>query len=236
MNNEITRMKTPVYRYPLNLQLFAEGDPEPNPEPTPPAPEPEKTFSQAELDEIVAKRLARDRKGREDYDDIKTKLAALEQAEEERKKAEMTEAERLAAELEEARKQAQAAEEAKGAAITSANQRLINAEFKTLARDANIPVDRLDAALKLGDLSTVTVDDAGNVVGAKEAVDALIAANGYLAEKAQPKPIGSPSGGNGDPQDRTKEQLLKEAAEKARKTGRIEDRMAYAALKEELTK
>lgn len=229
MNNEITR-----YRYPLNLQLFAEGDPEPNPEPTPPAPEPEKTFSQAELDEIVAKRLARDRKGREDYDDIKAKLAALEQAEEERKKAEMTEAERLAAELEEARKKAQEAEEAKNTALSSANQRLINAEFKTLAREANIPADRLDAALKLADLSAVTFDEAGNVVGAKEAVDALIAANGYLAEKAQPKPIGSPSGGNGDPQDKTKEQTLAEAAEKARKSGKPEDFAAFAALKRKL--
>lgn len=233
MKNETTR-----YRYPMNLQIFAEDPtPEPDPQPTPdPTPEPEKTFSQAELDEIVAKRLARDRKGREDYDEVKAKLAALEQAEEERKKAAMTETERLAAELEEARKKAQEAEEAKSAALTSANQRLINAEFKTLAREANIPAERLEAALKLAELSEVTVDDYGNVIGAKEAVDALVAAHGYLVEKAQPKPIGSPSGGNGDPQDKTKEQLLKDAAEKARRTGRIEDRMAYAALKEELAK
>ncbi|MEC0328687.1 DUF4355 domain-containing protein [Paenibacillus macerans] len=216
MKNEMTR-----FRYPLNLQLFGEegggADPNPDPNPNPPAPEPEKTFTQAEVDEIVAKRLARDRKGREDYDDIKAKLTALEQAEEERKKAEMTEAERLAAELEEARKQAQAAEEAKTSALAAANRRLISAEFTTLAREANIPADRIPAALKLADLAGVTVDEEGNVVGAKEAVDALVAAHGYLVEKPapQPKPIGSPSGGSGggNPDDDERKTLEAQLAE-----------------------
>jgi hypothetical protein len=201
MENEINRS-----RYPMNLQLFAEGDADPDPNPTP-DPTPDKTFTQADLDRIVADRLARDRKGREDYDDIKTKLTALEQAEVDRDKA-----------------------------LTTANQRLIDAEFRSLAREANIPTDRLAAALKLADLTDVTLDGEGNAVGVKEAVEALVSANTYLIEKAQPKPIGGASGGKSDPPDKTKEQLLKEAADKARKTGRIEDRMAYAALKEKLTK
>lgn len=227
MTNELIR-----YRYPLNLQIFAE-DPAPEPEPNPdPTPEP-KLVPQDEVDRIVADRLARERKKYADYDDIKAKLTALEQAEEERKKAAMSEAERLAAELEEARKQAQEAEEAKSAALTSANQRLINAEFKAQARDANIPADRLSAALKLADLSAITVDGEGNVVGAKEAVAALVAAHGYLAEKTQPKPIGGPSGGDPLP-EKTKEQLLEAAAEKARQSGRLEDQVAYAKLKREL--
>ncbi|WP_178023026.1 scaffolding protein [uncultured Paenibacillus sp.] len=229
MNTETT----PVYRYPLNLQLFAENGPPADPEPTPePAPEP-KLVPQDEVDRIVADRLARERKKYADYDDIKAKLAALEQAEEERKKAEMSEAERLAAELEEARKKAQEAEEAKSAALTSANQRLINAEFRALARDANIPADRLDAALKLADLSAVTVSEDGNVTGAKEAVEALVTAHGYLVEKAQPKPIGGASGAEPTP-EKTKEKLLEAAAEKARKSGRLEDQVAYAKLKREL--
>lgn len=85
-----------VSRYPMNLQLFAEGDPDPaDPTPDPAPPAPDKTFSQAELDRIVAERLARDRKGREDYDDIKTKLTALEQAEADRDKALTTANQRL---------------------------------------------------------------------------------------------------------------------------------------------
>lgn len=218
-------------RYPMNLQLFAEGDPEPNPEP----PAPEKTFTQADLDRIVADRLARDRKGREDYDDIKTKLTALEKAEAEREAAKLTETERLQAEKADAEKKAQEAESKGTAALAAANQRLIDAEFKVLARELNVPAERLTAALKLADLTGASVDDAGNVTGVKEAVEALIAENAYLVAEVKPKEIGKPSGG-GDPHDKTKEQRLKEAAEKARKTGRIEDRMAYSALKDELNK
>ncbi|OMD27492.1 phage scaffolding protein [Paenibacillus odorifer] len=232
MENEFKRSK--VSRYPMNLQLFAEGDADPDPNPTP-DPTPDKTFTQADLDRIVADRLARDRKGREDYDDIKTKLTALEQAEADRAKAEMTAAERLEAEKAEALKKAQEAEDRSTARETAANQRIINAEFKSLAREANVPADRLSAALKLADLSAVTVDDEGNAVGVKEAVEALVSAHGYLVEKTQPKPLGGRSGGEDVP-DKTKEQLLKEAADKARKTGRIEDRMAYSALKDELNK
>lgn len=229
MENELKRS-----RYPINLQLFAEGDADPDPNPTP-DPTPDKTFTQADLDRIVADRLARDRKGREDYDDIKTKLTALEQAEADRAKAEMTAAERLEAEKAEALKKAQEAEDRSTARETAANQRIINAEFKSLAREANVPADRLAAALKLADLSAVTVDDEGNAVGVKEAVEALVSAHVYLVEKTQPKPLGGRSGGEDVP-DKTKEQLLKEAADKARKTGRIEDRIAYSVLKDELNK
>ncbi|WP_449600305.1 phage scaffolding protein [Paenibacillus sp. Marseille-Q9583] len=227
MNNELKRS-----RYPLNLQLFAEGGPDPDPKPTP-DPAPDKTFTQADLDRVVAERLARDRKGREDYDDIKTKLTALEKAETERKKAELTDAERLEAEKAEALKKAQEAEERGNARETAANQRIINAEFKSLAREANVPADRLAAALKLADLSAVTVDDEGNAVGVKEAVEALVEAHVYLVEKTKPKAVGSPSGGDPQP-DKTKEHLLKDAADKARKSGRLEDQATYAKLKREL--
>lgn len=214
MKNESNR-----YRYPLNLQLFAEGEPATEPttppaDPNPPAnPEPEKTFNQAEVDRIVAERLARDRKGREDYDDIKAKLAELEKAEEERKKAEMTAAERLEAEKAAALKAAEEAKAERDKALEAANKRLINAEFKTLAREHNIPADRLSAALKLADLSGVIVDDDGNAQGVEDAVKSLIEANPYLVEKpaAQPKPIGGPSGKTDDDERKTLEQQLIEA-------------------------
>jgi hypothetical protein len=216
-------------------------NPEPTPSPTDPNPQPEpepksdKTFTQAELNDIIADRLDRQAKKYADYDELKTKLTALEQAEEDRKKAQMSEQERLQAERDEALRKASDIEASVSAKVTAANQRLISAEFRTLAREANVPSDRIAAALKLADLTGVNVDDEGNVSGVKEAVEALIAENPYLAEKTQPKQIGG-AGGGGDPADKTKEQLLKEAAEKARRTGRIEDRMAYSALKDELNK
>ncbi|MNV17754.1 hypothetical protein D3C71_1085510 [compost metagenome] len=232
MKNEVTR-----YRYPLNLQLFAE-DPTPDPEPTPtpePTPEPEKTFTQAELDRIIADRLARANKGREDYDDIKAKLAEIEKAEEERKKAEMTAAERLEAEKAEALKAAEDAKAERDKALTAANQRLIKAEFRAIARELNIRTDALDDAYVLADLSVVKVDDDGNIDGVKDVVEALLTNKPFLADqpKPQPKPIGGASGG-GEPADKTKEQLLAEAAEKARKSGRPEDFTEYSALKRKL--
>lgn len=226
------------YRLPLNLQLFAEDEPPADPD-TPPADpqDPPKTFTQEELDRIVADRIARERKKTDkfaDYDDIKAKLSELETAQEERKKAEMSETERLAAELEEARKKAQEAEERGSSAITAANQRLINAEFKALAREHNVPADRLAAALKLADLSAVTVDDEGSPQGVEDAVKALIEANPYLAEKAQPRQIGGRSGGE-EPAEKTKEQLLADAKTKAEKNPTPDAIAAYTQLKRELS-
>ena len=43
---------------------------------------PEKTFTQAQVDAIVADRLARDRKDRADYDDLKAKAAELDKLKE----------------------------------------------------------------------------------------------------------------------------------------------------------
>lgn len=215
--------ETSRYRLPLDLQFFAE-DSDPT-EPTEPAQEPEseKTFSQAELDEIVAKRLARDRKGREDYDALKAKLAELEQAEVERERAKLSETERLEAEKQAAIEAAEAAKAERDNALSAANTRLINAEFKALARDANIPANRLAAALKLADLSAVTVDDEGNVVGADAAVKALIEENPYLVEQTKPKTIGDvtpiPAG---EDERRTLEAQLAEARKERNFTKVIE--------------
>lgn len=220
-------------RLPLDLQMFADGDLDPAEDVIPDPPE--HTFTQSELDAIVADRLARERKKYGDYDDLKTKLSEFEQAEEERKKAQMTETERLTAELAEAQKKASEAEEARQIALSSINQRLIESEFKAQARDANIPAERLAAALKLADLSGATVGEDGAISGVDVALAALKEAHPYLAVVTQPKPIGSPAGGDPLP-DQTKEQRLKEAADRARKTGRIEDRIAYSTLKTELNK
>lgn len=103
-----------------------------------------KTFTQAELDAIIAKRLARERKAWE------------QQLEEERKKAQMTEAERLKAEKEEAERRAKEAEAA-------ANQRLIQAEAKVVALELGIKPERVAYAIRLANLSDVEVGENGQV-------------------------------------------------------------------------
>lgn len=164
-------MKTEHIRtkFPMNLQLFAEGDPEPTPQ------EPEKTFTQSELDAIVRERLMRDRKGREDYEDIKAKLAEMEGKQPE-----------YAAEKEAAEKRAQEAEEARTNALKTANERLVKAEFKALAAtgEQKIRPDAVEDAFKLADISGVTVDDSGNVAGMAEVISALISSKPYLAEQS----------------------------------------------------
>ena len=124
---------------------------------TDPTPEPGKTFTQEQLDEIISKRLARERKQWE------------QQIEEERKKAAMTEAERLKAEKEEAERKAQDAQ-------TAANQRIINAEAKVLAVSLGVKPERVAYALKLADLSAVEVDENGDpdADAIKAAIEAVI--------------------------------------------------------------
>lgn len=92
----------------FDLQLFADGgggipkpaEPkEPNEPPKEPAEpkepkEPEKTFTQTELDEIIAKRIERERKKYADYDDLKSKITEYEKQIEEKRLAEMSEKER----------------------------------------------------------------------------------------------------------------------------------------------
>lgn len=104
----------------------------------------DKTFTQAELDEIIKKRLAREKKSWE------------QQLEEEKKKAAMTEAERLKAEKEEAERKAKEAQQA-------ANQRLITAEAKVQAAALGVKPEKLSYVLKLADLSDVEVDENGSV-------------------------------------------------------------------------
>lgn len=197
-----------------------------------------KTFTQEEIDKIVADRLAREKKKLEkfaDYDELKTKLSEFTKAEDERKKAEMTETERLQAELDELKRIAQEAEESKSKTLESANKRLVKSEFKILAKDLGVRKDALDDAFVLADMSGVEIDDEGNVTGVKEALETLKKAKAYLfgvTEYADPSP-GQHETKREAPQEQTKRKL-QELADKAKKTGRIEDKIAYASYKKEI--
>jgi hypothetical protein len=230
----------------MNLQHFADGgEPDITPDNTPDdgakpddnKPEKEDKqpgvkkveMTQDELDMLIQKRVDRVQKKYSDYDDLKSKLSQFEKAEQDRKKAEMNEIDRLKLEKEEAEKTAIDN-------LSKANARLIKSEFKLVAKELGIRADALEDAFKLADLSSVQVDDDGAVEGVKGVVDALIQAKPYLAEqvKKEPKTIGGSSNPTPDSTAKTAEQLLKEAAEKAKRTGRMDDRAAYAALKREL--
>lgn len=221
----------------LNLQFFSEEPPaEPTDlieEPTP--EEPTKTFTQAELDEILTKRIERERKKFEkyaDYDELKTKASEYERALEEKRLAELSEAER-------AQEQAKKFEEEKNeltaqleAIRKQAESEKIRNEFIKVATGANIAY--LDDAITLADLSAVTIDEDGNVVGMGDVIKTLVDNKPFLIGKKQQQQIGDPTNGGKADNERTSEQLLEEAADKAKKSGRIEDRVAFDKLKRQL--
>lgn len=229
MGNELLR---------LNLQHFAEdNEPAEQAEQTESTTqdEPAKTFTQEELDKVVADRLAREKKKLEkfaDYDDLKTKLSEFESAEQTRKEAEMTELEKLQKQLADKETNEQTLAQQLADMKKTVEAEKIRNEFIKVATSENIAY--LDDALALADLSAVKIDEDGKVVGMVEVIKSLVDNKPFLLAKKQSKPIGESTNGNTDRADKTAEQLLKEAAEKARISGRNEDRAAYAKLKREL--
>lgn len=192
-----------------------------------------KTFTQEDLDKIVADRISRERKKFGDYDELKTKLSDFEKAELARKEAEMTELERYQSQLAEKDGQAQSLTKQLEELHAQVKDAKINNAFIKAAPNANIPADRIDAALKLADLSAVKIGEDGAIEGLDDVMNALVSQYTFLAKKSQ-KPIGEPSNTFVDTAEKTAEQQLREAAEKARITGKIEDKMAYATLKQQL--
>ncbi|ANY67729.1 hypothetical protein BBD42_15590 [Paenibacillus sp. BIHB 4019] len=221
------------YSLPLNLQLFAEGDDDSGADDDKPK---KLEFTQEELDALIGREKGRVKSKYADYDELKAERDRLKAEEDARKAAELTETERLQAEKAEAERKAVEASERGDKALKAANDQVIRAEFRLLAKEAGVRADAIDDAYRLADLSGASVDDDGNVTGVDDVVTALLAAKPYLAAEAkkEPRSIGGGSGGNEENAKKTKEQLIAEAGEKARKSGRIEDRMAYAALKDEL--
>jgi hypothetical protein len=157
-----------------------------------------KTFTQAELDAVIADRLARERDKFKDFEALKTKAAKLDELE----KANLTEAEKLKADL--------AAAQAAGAErISRAQALLLKAEVKSVAAELGI-VDA-DAAFALMDRANVKVEDNDSVTGVKPALEALLAAKPYLKAAAQTTVGGATNPGEGGAGAATLEAQLDEA-------------------------
>ena len=134
-----------------------------------------KTFKQSDVDAIISKRLARERKAWE------------KEAADKAKKAAMTEADRLKTEKEEAERKAEAATQ-------TANNRLIRAEV--LAEAATMGLNA-KAALKLVDMDSIEMDDDGNISGVDKALKAALKEFPFLKGESSAKPLGDNQGGGG---------------------------------------
>lgn len=225
----------------LDLQYFAEEPDEPT-EPTEPDQQDQKDdpktipydrFKQVN-DKAKHYESALKELGFEDTETLKSKLAEYKELEEqlaEKNRAEMTEAERLKADLD-AKASREAELQSKLEEMqTSMQQEKLNNAFYKEAQKHNITY--IDDAMKLADLSEVKVED-GKVIGMEEAISKLATEKPYLVTGAQAPDVGGASNLDDRQHDRSSEQLLKDAADKARKTGRIEDLAAFSKLKREL--
>lgn len=190
----------------------------------------EKTFTQSELDEIIAKRLAREKEKQAEMEAKLKKLEELEKAEEERKKAEMTLQERLQAEKEEAEKTAQEAEEKAKQALEEANKRIIETEIRAIARE--FKAHDVGVILSQIDRSNIEIDENGNVKGVKEAIQALKESKSFLFKQA----IGADALGGSNPSKNptldeitAKEKELEELKKKAVKDRRLLGRVTRLA-------
>ena len=231
----------------LNLQFFAEEQPQSEPsetnrdvqqpveqnlESSDTPTETPKTYTQDEINDIIAKRLERERKKFADYEDVKAKASEYETKLEEQRLAELSEKERaeeLAKKFETELNELKSQLEAKETAI---REQAIKNEFIKVASSANI-ID-IDAAIALSNLSAVSIDESGAVVGVDDVIKTLVENKPYLVAKKQAQPIGTATNVSGGSSDKSAEQLLADAAEKARKSGTIADKVAYAQLKKQL--
>ncbi|MCY9546787.1 phage scaffolding protein [Lysinibacillus xylanilyticus] len=230
----------------LNLQYFAEDGESTTPETNPNEQESaetkldasesaKKTFTQTQLDELIAKRIERERKKFADYHDLKTQLEKYEQKAEEQRLAELGEVEKAQEQAKNFEVQFTELTAQLEAERNNARQQAIKNEFIKAASSANI-ID-IDAAMALSDLSAVGIGEDGKVNGVDDVIKALVENKPYLVAKKQTQPIGTATNsGSGGQSEKTAEQLLADAAEKARQTGLLKDKAAYAQLKKQLGK
>lgn len=170
----------------------------------------EKTFTQSELDEIITKRIDRERKKYKDYEDLKTKITEYEKEREEKQRSEMTELARFKTDLE----KEQAAKKTLESELTvlreSVTQERIRNAFITAATSANISY--IEDAWALADKSGVSVEEDGKVAGIDEMITTLVESKPFLVTQSltKSKTIGDPTP---HPEDkvRTIEAQLEEA-------------------------
>lgn len=145
------------------------------------------TFTQADIDRIVAERLTRERSKFADYDDLKSKAAKLTELE----KAQMSEAEKQAARVAELEAQIAQAQADAQTQMEAANRRLIQSALVAEATAAKF--HKPEDAPRFVDMDALKVDDAGNVTGAKDAIKALAKEREYLVNTAKASDINAGS-------------------------------------------
>lgn len=103
-------------------------------------------------------------------------------------------------------------------------------KFRELASASNI--EHVDDALKLADVSSVYFED-DEVRGVEEVVKDLVENKPFLLKK-KPTIIGRPAGRVCDDDDRGDMAILADYEAKAKRTGKMSDRVAFAQMKRKI--
>jgi len=181
----------------------------------------EKTFTQAQVDAIIAERLARQKAQFKDYDELKEGANKWQKFLDDQK-----------SELQKLNEQIADAQRERDEALQQAQDRLIRAAF--VAEAAKAGVAHPEDVYALADLSNVTLDEGENVIGVAEAVAAVVEAGRVpLAQGPRAPDL---QGGTGSGQRPAEKKLALTQDEAA-----IADKLrisheAYAARKQELEK
>lgn len=157
--------------------------------------------------------------------------------EDERKRQEMSEIEKLQEDLKKASTTIETLNNQIQESNTNSKKDKIVREFEKLATSKG--VSYLDDALHLANLNfnELTVNGEGKVEGLESIIDGLVSSKPFLLKEKvkQPEQIGgSTNPPKQDDDGKTKQEVLKGFADRARQTGRHEDMVAYMQKKKEL--
>jgi hypothetical protein len=242
----------------LDLQKFAEGDPQDPPQDppanpddnTPPAdppanPEPkpqDKTIPydrfKQKVDEVNTFKNTLSELGFDDLDKLKDFASTaknLMEQEDERKRQQMTEIDRYKEDLQKATDKITSLEGLiNQQKETSRKEKLTNA-FMNKAREKGVVY--VDDALTLtqNKIQQLEVGENGEVQGLDDIIADLVSSKPYLLnQSSEPGTVGGSSNPPPNVKDqKTKAEVLKELADKARSTGKHEDMVAYMRKKQE---
>lgn len=183
-------------------------------------PEPGNTFTQEQLDGILADRLARERAKFGDYDELKAAKAELDKLKLEQ-----------LSELEQAQARLAALEAERDQALEQATETLIRSAFVAEAAKAGVAHPE-DAFVLAGDLAGIDVGEDGKVTGVAEAVQTLVDA-GRLVMSGSPRAPSLDAGAGGGTRAGSRlPGLSQEELDMARKMGITPE--AYAKRKAEI--
>lgn len=166
----------------------------------------ERTFTQSELDAIIADRVKREREKYTDYADLKKKAEAYAAYEEAQK-----------TELQKAQEAAQQFQAERDAALSVANDRMIRAEF--IKEASRLNVAHPEDAYALADRGEVTIAEDGKVAGVADAVKVLVDAGRLPLSSRGPAPSLNGGAGSGERDAARSLELSEEQRKTALKLG-----------------